>query len=127
MTLSDEIRLHLRDGMSPREIADLLGCRSAYVRVIRQRTDPEGNSQLANADVTWRASPEGRKAIKAASRRRMLRYQTDPAFRAAWLERTRKYRRDRYRSDPEFRERHLAANRAWRERRDQKSQSVPVA
>ena len=91
MTKSEEIRALLAEGRETWEIAQIVGCNTAYVRVVRQRAaSPDG---LTPSDRKWRSENMDKVREGMACRNR-----------------------ERYASDPVFRERQLASSRKWQER-----------
>ena len=88
MTKAERIRQLYRSGRTTREIADLVGCKPEYVRVVaRQRAS--GHASVH--DKRW----------KEANRDKVRKTQAN-------------YMRKRYNSDPKFREKHLAFVRRTR-------------
>jgi hypothetical protein len=91
MSKSERILALLTLGPSTSDVASIVGCNSAYVRVVRQRAaSPDG---LTPSDRRFRATPEFK------------------AGRSAYVMR-------RYHSEPEFRQKHLnASKRAYATRK----------
>jgi len=97
------------------EIADIVGCRIEYVRVVRQRM--KGNC----ASTRWRKNNRD-----LQNERRRIRYESDPEFRErmkkAWrdhyvknrqryIKYSAEYRAKKYTEDPEYREKIKAYRR----------------
>jgi hypothetical protein len=92
MSKAQRILELLAKGKAPKEIAQAVGCLTAYVRVVRQREQADD-----------RMTPSGRAyAERNADRLR---------------ESNRLYKQRRYQTDPEYRERAKATNKRWREAR----------
>lgn len=106
-TKSNRIRHLLKQGMRPKEVAEIVGCSADYVRAVRQRSDKHGNSARSPAQRRWAASEPGR-AYKARYMRK--RRATDPEFRKRLDAATARWRAKRHATDPEFRKRKAAAN-----------------
>jgi hypothetical protein len=109
LSKADRIRKMLH--LSNKDIAEIIGCHEAYVRVVRQRTSPSGNPVTNEAAKNWAASNHGR-VLAAAARRFRERYHNDPGYRAKHIARNTARNKDRYRTDQEFRERSKAYRRA---------------
>lgn len=109
MSKAERILALLDLGLSTGGIASIIGCNSAYVRVVRQRAaSPDG---LTPSDRAWREkNPDKVRSMANESIKR--RYHSDPEYRA----RHREYCRanyERIKNDPAYIE---ARNRAARER-----------
>jgi hypothetical protein len=73
----------LQSGKKPKEIAAIVGCSDAYVRVIRQRQAGGGKSK---ADLAWEATnPETVRAIKRRATARS--YAANPEKRRDYMRR----------------------------------------
>jgi len=86
LSKADRIRKMLH--LSNKDIAEIIGCHEAYVRVVRQRTSPSGNPVTNEAAKNWAASNHGR-VLAAAARRFRERYHNDPGYRAKHIAGTR--------------------------------------
>ena len=80
------IRKLLSEGETPKEIAEKVGCRDAYVRAVRARDRFGGATP---ADRRWKASE---RQLKRAKERQRDRWKNDPAFRARKIENLRNWR-----------------------------------
>jgi hypothetical protein len=99
MTKSEEIRALLAEGRESWEIAQIVGCNTAYVRVVRQRdASPDG---MTPSDRKWRAENKD-KILAGMARRNRERYATDPKFREMHREKGRARRQRLIDADPNF-------------------------
>jgi len=139
MSKAERILALLDLGLSTGDIASIIGCNSAYVRVVRQRAaSPDG---LTPSDRAWRdRNPD--KVREMHNRAQKLRYDTKPEARAkqretnrlhyrkraadpVWAEQNNAKKREHYRAK---REEINAQRRAWRaERRAIVAAMVEVA
>jgi hypothetical protein len=53
MTKAQQIREFFKQGLADLDIAQRVGCREEYVRVVRQRTDANGKAKLRPSDMPW--------------------------------------------------------------------------
>lgn len=109
MNKAQRILALLAEGKTTIEIAAIIGCRDAYVRVVRQRAaSPDG---LTPSDRAWREkNPDKVRAMANESIKR--RYHSDPEYRARQREHGRAYY-ERVKNDPAYIE---ARNSAARQR-----------
>ena len=107
MSKAQRILALLAEGKTPTEIAALVGCRDAYVRVVRQRAaSPDG---ITPSDRKWRAENIG-KVRASMARRNRDRYANDPAFRERQREASRRWNAKAL-TDPAYAEQHRERNR----------------
>lgn len=105
MTKTDQIKkLFSTTELTYQQIADQVGCRVEYVRVIQQRMLGGGESA---GDKKYR--PKKLLKMKEHFERR---YYGDPEYRARCVERATQYQRNRYREDADYRELKKARARA---------------
>jgi hypothetical protein len=112
MTKSEEIRALLAEGRESWEIAQIVGCNTAYVRVVRQRdASPDG---MTPSDRKWRAENHD-KVLEGMARRNRERYASDPKYREMQREKGRARRQKMIEADPNFRQKERERARAnWR-------------
>ncbi len=119
MSKAQRIKELLAEGrMATGEIARTVGCRTSYVRVVRQRAASPGGRTAA--DIAWvAANPEAVRQIRNRMQRK--RYRNNPAVRAKQSER-RRAAYARMKENPEAMARHLEMEKArYRRRKEAKA------
>jgi hypothetical protein len=87
VTKKDRILQLLSTGLTPVEVAEDVGCRSEYVRVVRQRERCGGSRPC---DTNWDRSEKHKKSMRDRNRQR---YAIDPEHAAKRREYSRSYRK----------------------------------
>ena len=89
MTKKDRILHLLSTGLTPVEVAEDVGCRSEYVRVVRQREECGG---ARPCDTKWDRSEPHKKSMRDRNRQR---YATDLEYAVRCREYARSHRKMR--------------------------------
>jgi hypothetical protein len=112
MSKAQRILALLAEGQTPTEIAAVIGCRDAYVRVVRQRAaSPDG---ITPSDRAWRQkNPD--KVREMINRTHRRRYNGDAAYREKQRARCLARRQHMIATDPDFYQKERERGRArWK-------------